>query len=792
MTELLLTGWTKAFMHKDLKDASSKSGFTGPRSRAMLVMKARWLFVFLACVFGIAAFLFLRWQQTDMGLSPGQFALLFFSITIFILYNFCYHFFYEQLGAARLSGHLQVLFDLLFVTLLVHFSGGAASWFWPIYLVVSLEAAVLLERKREVWLMGAFGALFYGGLLLLEYQAWVSHVPIPFVDSQLHHNWLHVTLMWSWVSLLNATMAYVGSYLMGVIRSENQAVRAGEERLTDFLDSATDLIFCFGPDGQMLYANPMWQRLTGYDFDALSQLSIFDIMPPDERGHGAGAVKKVLRGDRSAEIHFTLQGKSGALIHLEGNLTAGVDPTGKSTIWAICRDVSERLRSQEQLFHMAHHDGLTGLPNRKLFLDRLNQAMAMSRRLGLRTAVFFLDLDRFKLVNDSLGHGFGDRILQEVGRRLSRCVREIDTVARFGGDEFTIVLANLESPEVAEQIARKVLKEMARPISLDGHELFVTSSIGLSLYPGDGDSPEALLKKADIAMYAAKSQGKNCFRHYLPEMDLESEKRLVLETGLRKALENDEFRLEYQPKVDMRTGEITALEALIRWDHPQLGLLAPGDFIALAEETGLIGPVGEWVMRQACLQNRRWQQAGLSPVRVAVNVSGHQLQNKHLLRTVQEILEETGLESRYLELEVTETVIMQNPDFVVSVLNEFRDLGIHISIDDFGTGYSSLAHLKRFSVNTLKIDRSFVRDVESNPTDAAIATAIISMGNSLDLKVIAEGVETEGQFSFLREKLCDEVQGYLISRPLPPGDIGLLLGAGGVCSLEAIKSPGRQ
>ncbi len=358
-------------------------------------------------------------------------------------------------------------------------------------------------------------------------------------------------------------------------------------------------------------------------------------------------------------------------------------------------------------------------------------------------------------------------LLQEVGKRLRSCVREIDTVARIGGDEFAIVLVNLGHAVDAEQVAGKILKSLAKPVQADENELYITTSIGISIYPTHDDDPESLLKKADAAMYQAKAQGRNNYQVYDSSMDFDAERRMKLEGGMRRAIERDEFHLLYQPKIDSVSNKITALEALIRWEHPELGTLPPAEFIALAEETGLILPIGEWVMRRACLDNRQWQEQGLPKVRVAVNLSGFQLQAKNFVETVKSVLEETGLAGEYLEFEIAETVIMQNPEFAVSVLTQLRDMDIHISIDDFGTGYSSLAHLKRFSVNTLKIDRTFVRDIELNSTDAAITSAIISMGNSLNLKVIAEGVETEGQFVMLKEKHCDEMQGYLFSRPVP-------------------------
>ncbi|MDH3454207.1 MAG: EAL domain-containing protein, partial [Desulfuromonadales bacterium] len=432
-------------------------------------------------------------------------------------------------------------------------------------------------------------------------------------------------------------------------------------------------------------------------------------------------------------------------------------------------------KAQEQLYFMAHHDQLTGLPNRLFFADRLRQAQALAKREKHKCGILYLDLDRFKIINDTLGHAVGDLLLQEVGKRLTNCVREVDTVARIGGDEFSIVLVNLSHVEDAEQVAGKILKALAKPVQADEHELYITTSIGISIYPTHDDHPESLLKKADAAMYQAKAQGRNNYQLYDSSMDLDAERRMTLESGLRRAIERDEFHILYQPKIDSASNKITALEALIRWDHPELGTLPPAEFIALAEETGLIIPVGEWVMRRVCRDNLQWHEQGLPKVRVAVNLSGYQLQAKNFVATVKGILEESGLAGEYLEFEIGETVIMQNPEFAVNVLIQLREMGVHISIDDFGTGYSSLAHLKRFSVNTLKIDRTFVRDIELNSTDAAITSAIISMGNSLNLKVIAEGVETEGQFAMLKERRCDEMQGYLFSRPVPVEAVAGLL-----------------
>jgi diguanylate cyclase (GGDEF)-like protein len=410
-----------------------------------------------------------------------------------------------------------------------------------------------------------------------------------------------------------------------------------------------------------------------------------------------------------------------------------------------------------------------------LLEDRLLQAKALSHRTNGVFAVLFLDLDRFKIINDTLGHSVGDELLRLVAARLKKSVRETDTVARIGGDEFIILLTSVTGRSDVTMLAEKILKTLMAPFKLRDHELFITTSLGVCMCPEDGQDTDDIVKKADIAMYHAKSTGRNNVQFYDMDMDQNASRRFVISNSLRRGLEKHEFRVYYQPKVDIASGRIVAIEALVRWEHPELGLLSPVEFIQLAEENGLIMQLGEWVLRESCIQNVKWQSAGILDLRVAVNLSGYQLQHSALLATIRKVLQETGMSPDHLELEVTESVIMQNADFAVSILSALSDLGIHISIDDFGTGYSSLAHLKRFSVNTLKIDKSFVREVDFSSTDAAIATAIIAMGNSLNLNVIAEGVETQSQYDFLKLNNCDQVQGFLFCRPLPPDELIELL-----------------
>jgi diguanylate cyclase (GGDEF)-like protein len=430
-------------------------------------------------------------------------------------------------------------------------------------------------------------------------------------------------------------------------------------------------------------------------------------------------------------------------------------------------DITERKQAEEMVHHLAYHDPLTGLPNRVLFNDHLTLELAHARRNKCMVAVIFLDLDRFKTINDTLGHAIGDQLLQEVAKRLRSCLREGDTVARLGGDEFMLLLPGITHGEDVAKVVRRILEVLKPPFNLDGHELHITSSMGISLYPSDGGDAETLIKNADAAMYRTKEQSRGTYQFYTPSMNAKAFERLILENDLRRALERQEFVVYYQPQVSLHTGQIVGVEALVRWQHPEKGLVPPMEFIPLAEETGLIIPLGDWVFRMACAQNQTWQKAGFSPLRVAVNLSARRFKQKGLIKDIVRILKETGLDPDYLELELTESHLMENVEATLSTLHELKAMGIHLSIDDFGTGYSSLSYLKRFPIDKLKIDRSFVLDISDNPDDAAIAVAIIAMAHSLKLKVTAEGVETKEQLEFLRAYQCDEMQGYYFSRPVP-------------------------
>lgn len=441
-------------------------------------------------------------------------------------------------------------------------------------------------------------------------------------------------------------------------------------------------------------------------------------------------------------------------------------------------DITARINAESEIQHLIYYDSLTGLPNRILLQDRLQIAIAQASRDKQLLGVLTLDLDRFKSINETLGHRAGDRLLKAVAERLQVCIRNNDTLARLGGDEYVAILASVSQEEGITTIAKKILSVVSEPFYVDGTEIFSTCCIGIAVYPMDGEDSHTLLKHANIAMHQAKGQDRNNFQFFSREMNNQVLERMMLESSMRKGLERDEFFLVYQPQIDARTGTIFGMEALVRWRHPDMGLLAPDKFISLAEENGLIIPLGEQVLRSACRQNKAWQEQGLPPVRVAVNLSAKQFGQYHFDETVASILLETGLSSEWLELELTESAVMKDAEKNIRLLAKFKEMGISLAIDDFGTGYSSLAYLKNFPISRLKIDKSFVRDITTNPDDAAIARIIIDIARSLNLGVIAEGVETRDQMQFLSFNNCVEMQGYLFSRPVPAEEFTELLRSG--------------
>jgi len=459
--------------------------------------------------------------------------------------------------------------------------------------------------------------------------------------------------------------------------------------------------------------------------------------------------------------------RGGRTVHCEWYNTPLVDPAGNVIGFAsLVQDITERLNTERTIHYMAHHDALTGMPNRRLMQDRLHQAIMSARRKQRHVAVLFIDLDRFKVVNDTLGHDSGDFILKEIARRLTTCVREMDTVSREGGDEFVVILPDLDKPEHARLVGDKILRELARPVEIGGQDIHVTPSIGISHYPNDATDVQQLLKQADNAMYQAKDAGRNTIRFFTNDLNFLLARRLEVESKLRKAIENEEFFLRYQPQVDIATGRISGMEALIRWNDPQKGEVFPKDFIFVAEELGLIVPIGEWVFRTACQQLKQWEEDGLPPVTVSINISPRQFMSRRLVSTLLSVIREIGADPRRVELEITETMIMRNIEQSIETLAQLRSVGMQVAVDDFGVGYSSLNQLTRLPASSMKIDRSFVMNIPDDTSAMSITEAIIAMAKRLKLRVIAEGVETRAQLDFLRANECDAFQGYLFSRPV--------------------------
>jgi len=537
-------------------------------------------------------------------------------------------------------------------------------------------------------------------------------------------------------------------------------------------------------DGRLdfTYVNDALAKLFGYPAPKeIVGRSICDLYEPPEQVRFITTVVPLVQQRGRWRGEATGLRSDGSLFPQEISLTA-IEGGG---MVAVVRDITERTYAEEQIKHLAYHDALTTLPNRLLFKDRVSVAISHAQRHEARVAVLFLDLDRFKVINDSLGHNIGDQLLQAVAARVQSCVRDSDTVARLGGDEFTLLLPELTHAEDAALVAQKILEAVRYPFHIEGREFYITTSIGISIFPEDGIDAETLIKSADTAMYQAKEQGRDNYQLFNAVVNAKALQRIALEHGLRRALTHHELAVHYQPIFDFRTGRITGMEALLRWTHPEMGPIPPATFIPLAEAIGVMIPIGTWAMRTACAQAKKWHDAGFNTLSLAVNLSVCQLQQPDLVNLVREILSETGLQARLLELEITESTAMQSPEASIRTLYDLKKLGIRISLDDFGTGHSSLAYLKRFPIDTLKIDQSFVRDITRDPDTAAIVTAIIAMGHSLRLKVIAEGVEFTDQATFLKRHSCDQMQGYLINAPMPATELTAILASGEVPVVDA-------
>ncbi|MEJ0008691.1 MAG: EAL domain-containing protein [Steroidobacteraceae bacterium] len=554
-------------------------------------------------------------------------------------------------------------------------------------------------------------------------------------------------------------------------------LRESEQRFASTMDLAAIGIAHVDDNGRLLYVNPQLCKMLQYPERELTGMNVKQISHPDD-ANATDAMRDQLRTGAidSFKIEKRYLRKDGSALWVGLTIAAKRDQAGdRIADISIVEDISVRKSAEERVLYLATHDGLTGLPNRAMFSEFLQHAVEAAKRRADNIAVLFVDLDRFKIVNDSLGHEAGDLLLREIASRLRQTLHATDVVARLGGDEFVVLLHDVTVSSQAAMVARKILSAIMKPTVIMGQECRVTASIGVCLHPMDGQDGHAVMKSADMAMYQAKEHGRNNYQFFSPAIRAEKAGRLALETNLRRALELDELSLHYQAKVNCKTGLITGVEALLRWHSPVLGEVSPIQFIPVAEETGLIVPIGKWVLRKACAQNGAWQLQGLPPVRICVNLSMRQLDDPNLIAEIKFALDDSGLSPDLLELEMTESMIMHNADHAVAVLTGIKALGARLAIDDFGTGYSSLAHLKRLPIDTLKVDRSFIREIPRDAEDRAITEAIIALGKTLSLTIVAEGVETPEQQNFLCEKACDEMQGFYFSKPVKPEEFAEVL-----------------
>ncbi len=570
----------------------------------------------------------------------------------------------------------------------------------------------------------------------------------------------------SWERVLHDTRRAVLN-LLEDLEEDRRAIQQAEREWRVAFDGVRDAIFLHDADLRIIRANRTYELLAGMPQSRFAGKRYWEVFPK-QAGPLPGCLERKPI-ETEFEVGKAIYRSRAYAVEKEGRYLFSVH---------IMEDVTERKQMEERVRFLAQHDPLTMLPNRWLFVELLENELAQAQRNGRKLAVLFFDLDKFKNINDTLGHEVGDELLKEVATRIRRSIRRSDTVARIGGDEFNIILSDLERGEYAGEVAAQIVGRFRRPFLIHGQAITITTSIGISLYPEDSDTGEALLRYADMAMYEAKEQGRNTFRFYNPAINLRSQERMRIESSLRQALERDELRIAYQPKVDLRTGQLAGVEALVRWQHPELGLLAPDHFIPVAEESGLIALIDEWVLKTACTQLQTWLCNGAAPFCMSVNFSARQFQRADLMEVVSRVLEESCLLPEYLELELTESAIMSHIEQAIPAMRALAERGIHIAVDDFGTGYSSLNYLKRLPIERLKIDQSFVQDIATDPDDRAIVQAVTALAHNLNKRVIAEGVETEEQLVFLRTIGCDQAQGFLFHRPLWPEQLQALLSHG--------------
>ena len=545
--------------------------------------------------------------------------------------------------------------------------------------------------------------------------------------------------------------------------------------VTDAFKSTGQALVIANRNARIIEMNTAFQKMCRYTNDELTGKSIMQLWSESNEKNLAADIRDSIHKNGKWQGEVIGRRKNGEAFPVWVQISAVSTQNGKGdTYAATALEISAIKQNEQRLEHMAYYDGLTGLPNRTLVQDRLKHSLTMAQRHSYPVGIIYLDLDRFKEINDTLGHNVGDQLLVETARRIKEHVRESDTVSRIGGDEFLILLPEIGNAQNAANLSQKILDTLSKPFLLANHEMFISASLGISLYPADSENAETLISNADTAMYHAKAQGKNNYKFFTEDINKSTVQRFMLETRFRRALDKLEFQLNYQPKIQMSTGKICGMEALLRWYHPEQGNIKPSLFIPLAEETGLVLPLGEWALREACRQNKEWQDEGLRPIRVSVNISARQFMKEGLLDVVRDTLYETGLPPENLMLEITETAIIEDFEKTIQILKSFRKMGVGVSIDDFGTGYSSLNYLNRFSIDELKIDQSFIADIDK-ADNRKVVNAIIALAHSLNHEVVAEGVENAEQLSILKESTCDELQGYYFSMPLSAEDFHKLL-----------------
>ncbi|MBN1364375.1 MAG: EAL domain-containing protein [Syntrophaceae bacterium] len=662
---------------------------------------------------------------------------------------------------------LQMLIATFWIMVVVYYAYEARSAILLVYMVVLVFGFFRLNVRQFLFLSG-FALVNYSAIIFILYKIQPENLNMR-VDM---FNIVVLACILPWYALIGGYITKLRTQISHAL----SAVRKSEENFRRSLDDSPLGVRISTIDGETLYANRAVLDIYGFDnVEELQKTSVKDRYTSETYAEFLIRKEKRLKGEPvPSEYEISIRRKNGEIrkVHV---FRKEIFWNGQKQSQVLYQDITERKQMEEQINYLATHDVLTGLSNRLLFSQLLSHAIQSAQRRKRQIAVLFVDLDRFKMINDSMGHEAGDQLLQEMAKRFKQSLRTVDVVGRLGGDEFIIMIEDVDDLNQVAGLAHKILSSTMKPVVLLGEECRITASVGISVYPKDGQDEKSLMKNADTAMYFAKEEGRNNYQFFSENIQSTAKERLSIETNLRCALERNELYLNYQAELEFKTGKIKGVEALLRWNNPYLGSITPTQLIPIAEETGLIIPIGRWVMKTACAQNVAWQRQGLPPVCMSINLSHRQLLDENLINDIKAALEESGMAPELLELEITECMLMNNPPRMIEVLNKIKELGVRIAIDNFGTGYSSLAQIRHFPVDTLKVDRSFIRNVPQDDEDKAITEAIINLGKHLSVTVIAEGVETEIQDDYLRKKFCDEMQGFYFSKPISPEKFADLL-----------------